>query len=169
MVIAAGRQLLAAMFCFYGLTAQSPAWAGPIHDSSKIGDAAQVEQLIGSGTDVDERDPTEKTALHWAADGGHLDVVQVLIASGANVNLKDWKDSTALFFASLGKNEAIVELLIAGGADVNVMDSDGMTALDGATMRKFSPSIIAMLKRAGARCGTNFHFSQWCKAEIGSE
>ena len=32
------------------------------------------------------KDDLEATALHWAADGGHMDIVKVLLQKGADVN-----------------------------------------------------------------------------------
>ena len=142
--------------------------AGPIHDAAKAGDAQQVEHLIAGGVDVDEKDIADKTALLWAADAGQMDVVQVLVAKGANVNAKDLSDWTPLVFAVEGRHNSIVEFLIANGADVNVVDANGITALDDATRKQYSGT-VEILKRAGAKCGTNHHYSQWCKRASGSE
>ncbi len=146
----------------------APVQAGPIHDVAKAGDTQQVERLIAGGVDVDEKDIAEKTALLWAADAGQMDVVQVLVAKGANVNAKDLSDWTPLVFAVEGRHNSIVEFLIANGADVNVVDANGITALDDATRRHYSGT-VEILKRAGAKCGTNHHYSQWCKRASGSE
>jgi len=151
------------LFVFASVS-NSPALAGPIHDAAKAGDAAQVEALIVAGTDVDEKDIAFKTALHWAADLGHVKVVEILIEKDADVNLLELSDKTALHFASLENHAAIVERLIAGGAEVNIKDTEDATALDVATFRKVDTRIIEMLKKAGAVCGTNHHYSKWCKA-----
>jgi ankyrin repeat protein len=155
-VVALQQILICAIFSFSAL-------AGPIHDAAKAGDAAQVEALIVAGTDVDETDIAFKTALHWAADLGHVKVVETLIEKSADVNLQELSDKTALHFASLENHAAIVERLIAAGAEVNVKDTEGATALDVATFRKVDAGIIEMLKGAGAVCGTNHHYSKWCK------
>ena len=63
-----------------------PALAGPIHDAAKSNDAAQVEQLVAAGADVDEKDAAFNTALHLAADAGHAEVAQVLVGKGANLD-----------------------------------------------------------------------------------
>ena len=44
------------------------ALAGPIRDAAKAGDAEEVERLIASGADIDEKDIAQKSAFHWAAD-----------------------------------------------------------------------------------------------------
>ena len=146
----------------------TPVQAGPIHDAAKAGDAEQVGRLIAAAVDVNERDNADKTALHWGADAGHLDVVQVLVAKGANVNAKDFTGVTPIMFAVLGQHESILELFIANGGDVNLEDSEGITALDDAIRRGYI-GVVEKLKRAGAKCGTNHHYSQWCKKASGSE
>lgn len=130
------------------------ALAGAIHDAAKANDAAQVEQLIAAGANVDEKDSALNTALNLAADMGHRDVVQALVANGANLNAKDISDMTPLHLAILGDHEAVAKLLIAKGADVNAMDNLGITVLDEAT-RKGNVGIIEMLKQASAKCGTS--------------
>ena len=40
------------------------------------------------------------TALHLAAEDGHVDVVKVLLQNGADVNAVDSKDQTALQMAA---------------------------------------------------------------------
>ncbi len=160
---------VAAMLIFVSASiVHTPVQAGPIHDAAKAGDAEQVERLIAAGVDVDEKDIADKTALHWGADAGHLDVVQVLAAKGANVNAKDFSGWTPLVFAVLGQHDSILEFLIANGADVNEVDANGITALDDAT-RKLCSGTVEILKRAGAKCGTNHHHSQRCKKASGSE
>ncbi len=146
----------------------APVQAGPIHDAAKAGDAQQVERLIAGGVDVDEKDIADKTALLWGADAGHLDVVQVLVAKGANVNAKDFTGVTPIMFAVLGQHESILELFIANGGDVNLEDSVGITALDNAIHRGYI-GVVEKLKRAGAKCGTNYQHSNLCKQAEGSE
>lgn len=138
------------------------AQAGPIHDAAKAGDVEQVRGLIEAGTDVNEKDTAFKTALHWAAEKGHMGVVQVLVDKGAGVNDKDLSDVTPLHLAVLGEHESILEFLIVNGGDVNLTDSQGITALDDATNRSYM-GVVEILKRAGAKCGTNHHYSKNCK------
>ncbi|MEE9159030.1 MAG: ankyrin repeat domain-containing protein [Gammaproteobacteria bacterium] len=146
----------------------APVQAGAIHDAARAGDADEVERLIAAGVDVDEKDLSDKTPLHWGVDAGHMDVVQVLAAKGANVDATDFAHWTPVMFAVLGQHEVILEFLIAKGADVNVPDSDGITPMDDATYRNYV-GVVAILKRVDAKCGTNHHYSKWCKKAGGSE
>lgn len=145
-----------------------PALAGPIHEAAKADDAAQVERLLATGIDVDERDVAKKTALHWAAEAGHIKVARLLVANGADVNAKDFANYTALHAASYHEHEAVAELLIASGADVNALDKVGISPLDRPANKGF-PGIIAMLQSAGAECGTNDYESKACKQHLGLE
>ena len=60
-----------------------------------------------------------------------------------------------------------IRFLIAKGGDVNLTDSHGITALDDATNRSYM-GVVEILKRAGAKCGTNHHYSKNCKQASGS-
>jgi len=156
----------ATLFFVSASVVPAPVQAGPIHDAAKAGDAEQVERLIISGVDVNERDAAYNTALHLSAGAGHMNVVQVLVAKGANVNVQDLSDVTPLVYSV--RHESILEFLIAKGGDVNVADSQGTTALDDATRMGYMGA-VEILKRAGAKCGTNDHYSKWCKQAGGTE
>lgn len=134
------------------------ALAGSIHDAAKAGDPREVDRLITGGIDVDERDISDKTALHWAADAGQVEVVQLLVEKGAGVNVKDFRGWGVLSAAVLAGDPTIVETLINAGADVNYGEGVDITPLDDATRMGYT-DIISLLKRHGARCGTNAEFS----------
>ena len=70
------------------------AWAGKLHDAAKAGDLAETKQLVGMGSNVDERDVAERTPLSWAAGEGHAEVVQFLLDKGADVNARDFTNIT---------------------------------------------------------------------------
>ena len=99
--------VVAALLFVSASVVYAPVSAGPVHDAAKAGDAAQVDRLIATGANADEKDSAYNTALHVAADVGHMDVVQVLVAKGANLNAKDISDLTPLQLAILGDHEDI--------------------------------------------------------------
>ena len=156
------RALFCALLLFTCLVGSPSLMADAIHDAAKSGDAAEVERLLTAGADVNKKDAGLNTALHWAADKGHLEVVRVLVAKGADVNARDLGDWTPLLRAVVRRHTNTVQFLIANGADVNVRDSDGVAALDDA-IRYDQSSMIELLKNAGAKCGTNYVYSRWCK------
>ncbi len=61
------------------------------------------------------------TALHIAAEKGHVKIVELLIDRGADMN---WRHEisrlTAFHLAALGGHKEVVKLLAAKGADINV-------------------------------------------------
>ena len=69
--------------------------------AARKGDAAAVAKLLDAGVDPNARTEYGATALHYAADKGHVEVVKVLIARKANVNAKDtFYSATPLTWAS---------------------------------------------------------------------
>ena len=68
---------------------------------------------------INQKDANEKTALHWAATGGHLAIARLLLEKDADVNAKDRYNETPLYGAAVSKNEGLIRLLLKKGADVN--------------------------------------------------
>jgi len=135
-----------------------PVWVGKLHDAAKIGDLAEVKQLIEAASNVDERDVAERTPLSWAAGEGRLDVVQFLLEKGADVNARDFSNYTPLQHAVLDAKFNAVKLLVENGADVNAKDNENISVLDDAIYRN-KPDIAQFLKAHGAKCGTHHVYS----------
>ena len=73
------------LFCLSLVSATfSPAFAGPLSDSAKLGDVAAIERLIDAGADVNEAD-SMASALHYAAMRGHAEAVALLASHGAEL------------------------------------------------------------------------------------
>ena len=51
----------------------------PLHHAAVAGDADIARQLVQSGGRADSADDAGRTALHWAAGHGFVDVVRVLL------------------------------------------------------------------------------------------
>ena len=93
--------------------------ASEIHGIAKLGDAERMRALLaGQPAAVKETSNDGKTALHYAALGGKLEVAEVLIAAGADVNAKDRDSWTPLHCAALKGQTRIAALLRLKGADV---------------------------------------------------
>jgi len=80
------------------------------------GNTEAVKQAIAAGADINTKDESLMTPLHWAAVGGHKEVVELLIAGGADVNAKDDTGGTPLDRAIFNKDTEIGDLLRKHGA-----------------------------------------------------
>lgn len=90
-----------------------------------------------------------RTALSYAAGGGHLNIVVRLLIAGADVDVQCEGGKTALSYAAEGGHLNIVETLLTAGAHVNVPCQRGRTALSYAAERDYL-DIVEKLLAAGA-------------------
>jgi hypothetical protein len=90
-------------------------------DAARKGDASAVGALIAKGVDVNAKGRYDVTALHLAADTGHLEVVRLLIRHKADLNVRDtFYSSTPISWAvSKGHPEVVKELIRAGAGGVD--------------------------------------------------
>ena len=89
---------------------------GQIHDAAASGDIEQVKELLASGTDMDEVDGKQRTALHHAARRGHVAIVELLIERGADVNPREAiSGHTPLHLAERWGHEDAAAVLVANG------------------------------------------------------
>ena len=106
-----------------------PIWAA----ASWRNDIDTVKAHIVDGTNIDTVDDwTGKTALHYAAEYGHLEIAELLLANGANVNRRDDDKATPLYFAAVGGFVDVARLLLDYGADINARDKAKESPMDGA-------------------------------------
>jgi hypothetical protein len=106
-----------------------PIWAA----ASWRNDIDTVKAHIVDGTNIDTVDDwTGKTALHYAAEYGHLEIAELLLANGANVNRRDDDKATPLYFAAVGGFVDVARLLLDYGADINARDKARESPMDGA-------------------------------------
>ena len=106
-----------------------PIWAA----ASWRNDIVTIKAHIDDGTNIDTVDDwTGKTALHYAAEYGHLEIAELLLANGANVNRRDDDKATPLYFAAVGGFVDVARLLLDYGADINARDKTRESPMDGA-------------------------------------
>src|SRR5580704_4021250 len=91
-------------------------YSGPLHIAAQKGELDKVKELL-AGTDVNERDKDQATALIRAATNGHLEVVQFLLEKGADIDAVDDMRMSALMNAGLMNRLNIVEELLKHGAN----------------------------------------------------
>ena len=140
--------------------------------AARRGDAKAVAELLDGGVDVNAKTAYGATALHYAADKGHLEVVKLLLKRKANPNAADtFYSATPLTWANMRDRADVIGELIAacatGGAGllrsaaargktdlVKVIlthakpSAEQLTAAWKATA---NPDVIDLLKAAGAK------------------
>jgi ankyrin repeat protein len=60
-----------------------------------------AKELLKNNAPLDIKDAQKKTALHWAAMGGHTEVVKELIQMGAKKDEQDDTGKTPLHLAAM--------------------------------------------------------------------
>ena len=101
-------------------------YAGELHDAARKGDTDKVASLIAAGTNPNETDGENATALYIAAGWGRTEVVQLLLELGADplVRAKTPYGSkgAAIHVASQRGHIDVVEALLDHGVDPNLND-----------------------------------------------
>lgn len=90
------------------------------------GNAAACARILGGQRCVRfSRDELGRSALHLAAQGGHVPVVRLLlgVAAPKEVDSPDGDGCTALQRAAADGHEEVIKLLLARGADADRQDS----------------------------------------------
>jgi|GEM_PF-2233716 len=93
----------------------------PIHAAALLNDLDKLKNVLSDKIDINARDATGRTPLHWAAAGryGSPAAAELLVAHGADVNVVDCERATPLSQAVRNNHPALVKLLLEKGAKVN--------------------------------------------------
>lgn len=121
-------------------------------DAAWYGDLEKIQELLDNGEDVNSRNESGETALHWSAYHSRTDVMQFLIEREADVNAKDKFGRTPLMVAvsiDSGEEIELINFLLMKGADPNLRDQWNNTALHIAA-GVGSPEVIKALLEKGA-------------------
>src|SRR3989338_7436793 len=103
--------------------------ATPLMNVMEKGDTKEMERLLASGTDVNERWFDNYTPLHFAAFYSQANVAALLIEKGADLNAKDNYGRTPLYVAAWYGKADVVTLLLKKGADPAIATNEGKTPL----------------------------------------
>ncbi len=88
-----------------------------IHKAALEGDLEAVKTFLKKDASLLESDGWNgKKPLHWAAQGGRIEVVEFLLGQGAAVDSKNAANETPLHYAAAYGNKDVVELLLSRGA-----------------------------------------------------
>ncbi|EPR61883.1 ankyrin repeat-containing protein [Toxoplasma gondii RUB] len=111
--------------------------------------AAIVEDLRSDAALVTARNDDDMTALHLAADRGHVDVIDFLLEKGADVNAQDNSGETPLHVAVVAENLDVISLLLKRNADISLQSHDGETVLDVANQTD-NPELVQVVTASKA-------------------
>jgi hypothetical protein len=118
-----------------------------LHHCAENGFTTSVKRLLSiRNINVNVKDVSGSTPLHWAAYNGHIEIVRLLLQNGADVNAKSNYGSTLHWAASHG-NVDILHLLVENGADLEAQSNDGERALHSAAYHRHLPFIQELISR----------------------
>ena len=92
------------------------------------GDEDAAVYRMTNGSDVNEKDASGRTPLHWCADAGHAKIALQLIVLGADIDARDASGQTPLHYATICESADVCKLLVRSGADSTIADEAGETA-----------------------------------------
>ncbi len=125
--------------------------AQDIFSAAAEGNLEKIKQLISEKQElVKTSNESKKTALHIAAEKGHLEIVEYLLEKGADINAKNKFELTPLFSAAENGNLELAEMLIKQKADVNAFSQFFGTALHRAVYMGH-PEVAKYLLEQGAK------------------
>ena len=147
----------------------------PLHKAARNGHSAILESMldfrpssIGETSYLEKRTPTYgargsgtamrpgSTALHLAADAGHVECVKILLENGADIESKmHLLHETPLYLAAKQGHEEVVQYLLQKRASPYVRARDNTIALEVAVFRGHDGVVRALLEYDYRRLGFN--------------
>lgn len=99
----------------------------PFHHAVMGGNIRNVLRLIELGADALKVSLYEEvSAMHLAAENGHVDVITLLLEHGADVNQVDREGVTPVLLAAKRGHLEALRLLFKNGGDLNALDAFGL-------------------------------------------
>ena len=125
-------------------------------DAAQSGDERQVTAIIKRCSNfqkqiLDSRNDWGSTALHHAAEGGHLSVVKILVCARASATILNNQGETCLHRATFARQTAVVSYLASKCPDAIDVPSDaGATALHYAAKYGYLPIAKHLIKHGAS-------------------
>ena len=123
---------------------------GNVAHAAKQNDAGQVRSLIANGGYPDQADEEGRTAMHYAAINGNLQIIAILIKEGAKRDPREKLGNTPLHLAADVNQVEAVQLLLDVGAAVDPENKNGMTPLMIAASRGNIEIVQALLAKGAS-------------------
>ncbi len=137
--------------CFsqtYGLVTESLE-VKDAHQVISQGNLLTLEKLINSGIDINDKDATGTSLLHYAVWRQQLEIVEYLVENKALVNTKNLFGLTPIELAIQQRDPVILELLLEKGGNPNTLNLSGESMLMLAS-ESDNPELVKKLLLAGA-------------------
>jgi hypothetical protein len=127
----------------------------PLVVAAEHGQLGVVKLLVQMGANINATAFWGRTALHYAARGGHEEMVAFLLEKGAQAANRDDGDATLLMLACENGHVGVVKMLVqhTGGDGLEERDTDGRTALHYAAGGGHG-EVVAFLLGKGAQAST---------------
>ncbi|CEJ93377.1 Putative Ankyrin repeat-containing protein C6C3.08 [[Torrubiella] hemipterigena] len=102
--------------------------------------------LLKAGADVNEKNNSGQTALHFVASKQYLDVATALIAAKASTRVRDKRGQYPIHRAAAVGSVPMVKLLLKNMSPLNAADNEGWTPLHHAVAEGHGDTAVALLK-----------------------
>lgn len=120
-------------------------------------DAEAVRRLVGGGDgSPNQVDDQSRTAMHYAAVNGNLQIMAILIKANAKLNLVDSLGDTPLHLAAAQNQIEAGKLLLDAGAEVDPQNKEGMTPLMIAASHGSLEMVRALLAKGASPTKTDY-------------
>ena len=124
---------------------------GTIHQVVQDGDSDAVRVMLDADPDlIRATDEELRTPLHFAAEGGQLEVAGMLLSRGAEIDAEDRGGDTPLHRAVLNGGLEMVDLLLDQEPDLEIRNSYGRTPLHYVARETGSAELAERLLDAGS-------------------
>lgn len=108
-----------------------------------------VDMLLNKEADVNAKNYSGQTALHFTASKNNLETARKLISHGATARVKDKRGQLPLHRAAAIGSVPMVNLMLENKSPLNATDISGLTALHHAISEGHGDTALVLLK-AGA-------------------
>ncbi|KAL8624340.1 hypothetical protein ACOMHN_044771 [Nucella lapillus] len=108
-------------------------------------DLPAVKSLLEQDKDLIQAEEQGVSALHLAANQGHLQVVQLLVDNGAKIDLKDSDGDTPILAGM--KHKQVAEYLLKKGCDVTIANDNGQTVAHKAALFNHHQILRELIKK----------------------
>jgi hypothetical protein len=119
-----------------------------LHHCAENGFTTSVKRLLSiRNINVNVKDVSGDTPLHYAARNGHIEISHLLLQNGAEVNVRSMWGRTPLHYAASQGHIDILHLLVENGADLEAQDDGGERVLYYAAYHRHLPFIQELISR----------------------